>query len=136
MNSIFTGNGFLSKEGEQFVSDFRYGISQIMESDEVRDMSEQELRVLLSNMQRMVGDAIFERISRAMQLTNELNALTDEQFYAQLQEKYGDNWLLQGLEKEELARLPHGDLQRLANEHKDICVSIRQHMLKHGVKFK
>jgi hypothetical protein len=136
MSKLFTGNGFLTKEGERFTSDFRYGLSQIMSSDEVADMSLGELQTLQSNLAKMVGDAISKRISHNLQLESQMNAMTDEQFYAHLQEKYGDNWILHSLEKEERARLPVPDMQKLADEMKYVGEEIRKHMIQNGVRFK
>ncbi len=136
MSKLFTGNGFLTKEGERFTSDFRYGLEQIMSSDEVGDMSLAELHTLQANLTKMVGDAISKRVSRNMRLENQLAAMTDEEFYAHLKEKYGDNWILHSLEKEERARIPVPDMQKLADEMKYVGEEIHKLMIQNGVRFK
>lgn len=132
-NKLFS-KGLLTSEGEQFVSDFRYGLTQIMESDEVREMSSEELNTLQYNLTLLVSNAINKMADHNKQFVNELNAMTDKEFYAHLEEKYGSNWILYSLEKEERERLP--DLQKLADEHKYIGEAIVEHMVSKGVRFK
>jgi len=134
MDKLFAGNRLLTAEGDRLLSDFRYGLIQVMSSDEVSDMSDNELQTLQSSLNKLVGDAISNRMARNMQFANELNAMTDEQFYVHLKDKYGDNWALNSLEKEERARLPLSDLQKLSNTQKYISQAIRQHMISNGVK--
>jgi hypothetical protein len=133
---LFTGNGFLTKEGEQFVSDFRYGFAQIMGTDEVSEMSLGELNALQSNLMKLVGDAFAKKVSHNLQLTAKLSEMTDEQFLQHLKEKYGDNWILHGLEKEERQRFGGEMLQQLADENKFVGEAIVKHMRQSGVKFK
>jgi hypothetical protein len=136
MNKLFTGNGFLTQEGEKFILDFTFGLAQIMGSDEVQDMSDDELRTLQANLAKLVGDAISKKISRNMQLTNELDLMTDEQFMTFLQEKYGDSWFIHSLEKEERARLPIPDLQKVLDEQKHIGEELLKHAISNGVRLK
>lgn len=136
MLNLFLENGLLNKAGEKYTSGVRGAIQEIMESDEIRDMNEAELRALQSNLAKMVGDHFGKLIARNMQFVNQLNAMTDEQFYAHLKEKYGDTWILNSLEKEERDRIPAADLQRLADEYHSVGELIRERMVKHGVRFK
>lgn len=135
MRKLFLENGLLSPEGEKLASGVRCAITDMMESDDLKDLSEAELRALQSNLAKMVGDAFGKYIARNIQFINRLNAMTNEEFYSHLKDKYGDNWILHSLEKEERARLPHADLQRLADEHQSIGKAIRKCMIENGVKF-
>lgn len=132
-NKLFK-NGLLTPKGKEFVSDFRYGLTQIMESDEVREMSSEELNTLQYNLTLLVSNAINKMVDHNKQFISELNAMTDKEFYTHLEEKYGSNWILHSLEKEERERLP--DLQKLADEHKYIGEAIAEHMFSKGVRFK
>lgn len=136
MSKLFKSNGSLTEEGERLTSDFRYGLSQIMQSDEVSEMSDDELRALQTNLAKMVSDSISKRLSHNLRLTNKLNAMTDKEFYSHLQEKYGDNWILYSLEKEERARLPISDLQKMLDEMKYIGEEILKHAISNGVRLK
>lgn len=136
MDELFTGNGFLTEKGNSFISDFRYSLHQIMQSDEVSEMTESELRTLESNLHKLVGDAISKYIARIIQFTHELNAMTDKQFYTFLKNKYGKNWMLQSLVKEERDRLPRADLQKIANNNKYLSEDLKKYFIQNGVRFK
>jgi hypothetical protein len=135
MKDLFKENGSLTEEGERFIIDFQYGLSQIMESDEVQEMSDDQLRTLQSNLMKMIGRVFTIKMSRNLQFLNDLFTLTDEQFYAHLKDKYGDNWIFHSLEKEERERIPLPDLQKIADESKYIGETIIKHMANNGVRF-
>lgn len=132
-NKLFK-NGPLTLAGRQFVSDFHYSLTQIMESDEVREMSIEELNTLQYHLTLLVSNAINKMVDHNKKFIDELNAMTDKEFYDHLEEKYGSNWILYSLEKEERERLP--DLQKLSDEHKYIGEAILEHMVSKGVRIK
>jgi hypothetical protein len=136
MNKLFQENGSLTKEGELFIVEFRHGLLEIAESDEIRDMTDDELRTLQANLAKLVGETIFKRVSRNIQFTNDLCVMSDEQFYAHLNKKYGTCWALHSLEKEERIRFSQADLQKLADDGDFINENIRKYMISKGVRFK
>ncbi len=101
----FQGNGFLSEEGKRMLIDFRDALDNILSKDEVREMTFAQVQTLGSNLHKMVGDAISDRISNRMQFANNLEKMTDEQFEAYLEAKYGNIWRFITLNPEELARV-------------------------------
>ena len=103
-NKWFKENGFLSEEGNGLLLDFRTALDNIMESDDIHDMSDNELLILQSNMTKLVGDAIAKQLSHRQVRSAKIEAMTDEEFDAYLHDKYGDSWFVHGLEPEELAR--------------------------------
>ncbi len=97
-------------------------------------MSKEELEILQYNLTQLVEEAFDKMLVRNKQFVNELNAMTDKEFYDHLEEKYGSNWILHSLEKEERERLP--DLQKLADENTYIGEAISEYMVQKGVRFK
>lgn len=106
MSKWFQENGFLSEEGKRALIEVRDELENVLGQDEVREMSVQELQTLQCNLMKMVGDAMSQKIAYRQQISNEYAHLTDDQFYAYLQEKYGSLWQFMSLTPEELARIP------------------------------
>lgn len=103
--SWFTETGFLSEEGKRVVMNFRSALEDIMSSDEVREMSFAEMQVLSSNLHKMVGDEVTNRVSNRLRFEKQLAEMTDEQFEAYLKAKHGSIWEYITLLPEELQRL-------------------------------
>lgn len=103
--SWFEGNGFLSEEGKRMLIDIRDNLDNLLSKDEVREMTFAEMQTLGSNLHKMIGDAISDRIASRMQFAAKLEAMTDEQFEAYLEVKYGNVWRFITLAPEELARV-------------------------------
>jgi len=62
MTKMFKENGFLSEEGNKVLHSFHYGLTEIMATAEVRNMSVQELQVLQANLASLVGTTISNAI--------------------------------------------------------------------------
>jgi hypothetical protein len=105
MSKWFKEGGFLNEEGKRVLIDFRSALDNILSKDEVREMTFSEVQTLGSNLHKMVGDAITDRISARMQFAKALEEMTDEQFEAYLKAKHGSVWNLITLLPEELARV-------------------------------
>lgn len=103
--SWFKEGGFLSEEGNRIVMDFRAALENIMSSDEVREMSFAEVQTLGSNLHKMVGDEVTNRISARLQFAKKLEEMSDEQFEAFLKAKHGSVWQLVTLLPEEIQRI-------------------------------
>lgn len=58
MTTMFKENGFLSEEGKKVLQPLHDGLTEVMASVEVRNMSVQELQVLQANLAKLVGDAV------------------------------------------------------------------------------
>jgi len=54
---------------------------------------------------KMIGDAILNGIVKKRERANSYSALTDDQFYAHLVNRYGQVWMFMTLEPEELTRV-------------------------------
>lgn len=67
MTKMFKENGFLSEEGNKVLHSFHYGLTEIMATAEVRNMSVQELQILQANLASLVGTTI----SNAIQVKKE-----------------------------------------------------------------
>lgn len=104
MNNWFKGNGFLSEEGMRALLDFRYGLDSFMEKDEVRNMTVGEVQALQANVAKMVGDAFSKHLARRFQEAKALSEMSDEEFVANLEDKYGKIWPELTLSPEETIR--------------------------------
>lgn len=58
MTTMFKENGFLSEEGKKVLQPLHDGLTEVMTSVEVHNMSVQELQVLQANLAKLVGDAV------------------------------------------------------------------------------
>lgn len=106
MSKAFDEKGNFSEEGKRLCIDLRYGLEQLMSSDEVKEMNENELHILGGLLAKMVGEAVSNRISFKRHLQGSLDAMSDEQFESYLKEKYGTIWNLVTLTEEEYRRCP------------------------------
>jgi hypothetical protein len=113
--SLYKENGLLSEHGQCVVSPVKTAIFKLLNiNEEIKEMGENELRNLGSSLQKIVGDLISDRIQLKNEVARKLAAMKDDEFYAHLKEKYGDNWMLVSLTGEELERCP-----RLSKEEID-----------------
>jgi len=99
-------NGEFTEEGNRAVSKFRTALESLMDSTEVKSMSQAELRVLGSLLAKEAGDAISLRIEEKIRSTSRFEKMTDEEFEDYLLEKYGSNWQLTPMSPEELDKIP------------------------------
>lgn len=116
----FKGNGFLSEEGQSAFLEIRTQLENLLDSDEVRDMSVQELHILGSCLAKLTGDAISSKIVRRQKISQDFDKMTDKEFYAHLTDKYGEEvWQFSVLSPEELARCPAPSLEDFEKLMKD-----------------
>ena len=107
MSSIyFKESGFLSKEGESLLTNFKSSIEMLFDTDEVQELTEAEIRILGSNLLNMVSDKVSRYLAFKKRRATQFDELTDQQFEDYLKEKYGDLWILMSLTEDELARCP------------------------------
>lgn len=126
---MFVGNGELGEDGKRLIADFRYGLTQIMESFELEALSENDLRVLESNLHKLVGDAFTGKISYLLQVDGKLQAMSDQEFEAYLQEKYGSIWRETPLTPAELRRVrvpSHTEFQQALEQGRKEAELVRQ----------
>lgn len=126
--------GEFSEEGKLAMLEFRTALENLMSSDEVREMSQSELRVLGSLLAKETGDAISFRISDKLQRTAAFEKMSDEEFETYLKEKYGSIWQLISLTPEEQARVPvlsHEKIRELLEKG----ASHVGHFHQNGVRF-
>lgn len=103
----FKENGFLSDEGDKAFLEVKTELENLLDTDEVRDMTISELQTLGSCLAKLTADRIHDKIVHRQRMTSELETMTDDQFYAYLKDKYGEHvWQFCTLSPEELARCP------------------------------
>lgn len=142
MNKNFKDNGFLSEDGKRLVEHFVFGLAATLMEDEVNDMSEAELLTLGSNLAKLVGDIISNKIQAKNDLKKKFSEMSDEQFEAYMKTKYGDRWMLMTITNEEFARLrPVSDKQiRDAFEQglkdRDAAVAVTSSIFDSGLRYK
>jgi hypothetical protein len=64
MNKLIRQDGFFSEDGRNFVNPFNQELSKIFSSEEVKNMSTSELRVLGSLLHKAIGDAVINSLSK------------------------------------------------------------------------
>lgn len=104
MSKIFDEKGNFNQKGKNLLIDFEYGLDKIMTSDEVTDMDENELRLLASSLSKLINDNISDKISKNIQSSNFLEAMSDEEFEKYMENKYGSAWEFVTVTKEEYQR--------------------------------
>ena len=88
-NKWFKGNGFLTEEGERAFIDFNTALENIIAHDDIRYMSQGEIHTLQANLAKKVGDATSAVLAKRLQEAAALESMTDTQFVAFMDEKYG-----------------------------------------------
>jgi hypothetical protein len=112
----FKENGFFSEEGEYAMMHFKDGLNDLVNKDEMKEMSITQLQTLKSNVLKMVSDALSEEIGKKRAEAAKFAAMTDEQFLAYLDERHGEEfWPIVngGLNREEEDRLPPAKIREL-----------------------
>lgn len=106
MSKYFIENGSLSEAGLHLVSGIKNKLEEIITSDEIRYMSEAELRMIETHLHKLLGDTISNKLAARQQLQAKYQAMSDDEFYSYLKEKYGAMWRWLSLTPEELERVP------------------------------
>lgn len=105
MNKLFAENGLLSADGKMVAQPLASGLESVFSNPQVKSMSEAEIRALGSNLSKMVGDFISERLQAKRDIANKFNEMNDAQFEAYLKVKYGDRWMLVTVTQDEMDRV-------------------------------
>jgi len=128
MNKLYKENGLLSEHGVVVTHPVKMACYKLLNiNNEIKQLSEDELRTLGGALQKIVGDAISERIAFKREVATKLAEMNDAQFEALLKAKYGSNWMFQTLSNEELTRCPRTQQQEIEN--------ILKESAKHVTKF-
>lgn len=106
MGSYFNKDGTLTPEGENLLIHYRGAIESLFDTEECTDLSLEETKWLQKAMLTMLNDRCAKRITHKQKLIDRLNEMSQEEFEAYLQEKYGSVWQFLTLSHEELARVP------------------------------
>lgn len=104
MSKWFKENGFLSDEGKKALAGLKETLEGVLASPEGRDLTDNELQALQANVANMVGNLFSNTLQARSEESKMLDRMTDEQFELYLFEKYGDNWMLVSLTKQEQIR--------------------------------
>ena len=112
MNKLYNNTGFFSEEGLHSVHPLKMTLYKMLNMDEnLKALDEDQLRTLGGSLQKMVADAISERIQFKREVSRQLEEMNDAQLEGLLKAKYGPRWMYQTLTPEEL--------QRVANRSKE-----------------
>jgi len=106
MEKFFDEKGGLTTRAKQIMLDLTYGLEQLISSDSVTEMTENELRMLSSHLLGMIADAVSKKISCKLQQKNAFDHMSDEEFENYLKEKYGTIWRFVSLTEAEYQRVP------------------------------
>ncbi len=107
MSKLYKENGLLSDHGVHVTHPVKMALYKLLnQHEDIKVLSELELRDLGGALQKIVGDAISERVNFKNEVQKKLDAMNDERFTGYLKAKYGSRWMLQSLSTEELERLP------------------------------
>ena len=107
MEKFFDESGQLTALARRMMLDLTSGLNQLMDYDEVAEMTENELRLLGTHLASLMANTISKKIARKLQRTKVFSEMDDVQFEEFLQEKYGSVWRLVPLTPEEYARCPN-----------------------------
>ena len=113
MSKLYKENGLLSEHGVVVTHPVKMALYKVLnQHEDIKCLSENELRTLGGALQKIVGDAISERIHFKSEVNKKLAAMSDEQFTGYLKAKYGSRWMLQSLTTEEFARVPPASIEK------------------------
>ncbi len=113
MSKWFKENGFLDDEGKKALAGLKEALEGVLASPEGKSLSESELQTLQANVANMVGTAFSNALQTRSEEAEMLNHMTDEQFDSFLQEKYGNQWMLTVLTRQEQLRSSAAFARRL-----------------------
>ncbi len=106
MNKLYKENGLLSEHGVIVTHDVKMAMYKLLnQHEEIKCLDEHELRVLGGALQKIVADAISDRIQFKREMAKKLAAYNDQQLAALLKAKYGERWMFMTLTPEELQRV-------------------------------
>lgn len=106
-NHLVKETGFLSEEGRQFLEPFQSALQKILYSPELRELSDQEIKILGSILISQVNDAISKKSQHKTETIKQFQNMSDAEFELYLKNKYGKNWASTSLTDEEFERLPN-----------------------------
>ncbi len=113
MSKWFKENGFLDDEGKKALAGLKEALEGVLASPEGKSLSDNELQTLQANVANMVGNIFSNAIQARSEEAEMLNHMTDEQFDSFLQEKYGNQWMLTVLTRQEQLRSSAAFTRRL-----------------------
>lgn len=105
MNKLIKDTGFLNEAGEKFIFKFKSHLEYLFRCPEIKEMTENELRTFGAVIVGIVNNSITKHICIHNAVMKELNSMTDDQFTSYLKDKYGKDYMLVSLTKEEFERV-------------------------------
>jgi hypothetical protein len=91
----FKENGFFSEEGLKSIMHFSSGLQDLVNKEELSDLNINQLFTLKSNLQKMVGDALLEVITKKRLAMSALGQMTDEELFDHLNAKHGEGYWME-----------------------------------------
>jgi hypothetical protein len=104
MSHYFNQNGSLNENGKRLLTHFKGALDQLFNSMELHDLNKTELLMLSTTMLSMVSNRITNRLAFKQKKSDEFRAMTDQEFEAYMNEKYGSVWKFLELTEEEEIR--------------------------------
>jgi len=104
MKNLFKETGALTPEGEQLLGPIALALEDLFETDEFSKMPEQQVRILQTQLMKLIGDQFCDKIVSKRQRSGRYFKMTDEAFETHIKIKYGDVWMWMTLEPEEMDR--------------------------------
>jgi hypothetical protein len=104
MKQLFKETGALTPKGEEMLRPLRIALEDLLETDEFSKMPEQEVRVLQTQIMKLIGDQFCDKIASKRQRAGRYFNMTDEEFETHIHTKYGNVWMWMTLEPEEMLR--------------------------------
>jgi len=126
----------LTVNNTKLLLDFNAALENLMATDEVHDMSEEEVQVLGTMLTLIVEETISKRLGNKKEEANQYSAMSDEEFQDHLTDRYGFNWALMTLTPEEMSRFPKLDLDKIREKMKTIGEALRKYLDCNGVRLK
>ena len=104
MAKLFKETGALTPEGEQLLRPIVLALEDMFETDEFSKMPEQQVRILQTQLMKLLGDKFCDTLVSKAQRAGRYFEMTDEEFETHIKTKYGDVWMWMTLEPEEMSR--------------------------------
>ncbi len=106
MNKLIDDAGFLNEAGKKATNNFKNVVKDLLNSNEVKNLSPMELKIFGGTLIKIIGDLICDKTSKEEIKENKFSSMTNEEFDFYLKNKYGSGWQFVVLEEDELKRLP------------------------------
>lgn len=125
-NKFYTEELLLTEDGKELLNPLKNSLEKLFSSKEISSMSESEKRIFCDSVANLVG-TFLSNVRQTHKNENPFFLMSDDQFKEYLQNKYGPNYILKSLTKEEFDRVPVlSEVEIKASLEKDYSISHHQ----------